>query len=178
VTKPRTVGLAVSAIFAALFFSNLVAVVRGCEGLRPVTVGDPAPEVALPRIDGGTPATLSSLRGKVVLIDFWATWCVPCRQTMPMLERLYRSKHAEGLEIMSIDTEGMQAAERALAFARRLDPPVTFPLYVDDGHAGAAYRVGAIPHLALIDKQGRVRRVYVGVPPGDLDELVTRLLAE
>ena len=177
-TNQRKAGIAVSAIFAALFCSNLVAVVRGCERLRPVTVGDPAPEVALPRIDGGTPVRLSSLRGKVVLIDFWATWCGPCRQTMPMLEKLYRSKHADGLEVMSIDTEGMPAAERALAFARHLDPPVTFPLYADDGHAGAAYRVGPIPHLALIDKQGRIRRVYVGVPPGDLDDKVEALLRE
>ena len=167
-----------SAIFAALFFGNLVAVVRGCEGLRPVTTGDPAPEVALARIDGGTPARLSSLRGKVVLIDFWATWCAPCRQTMPMLERLYRKRRADGLEVMSIDTEGMAAAGRALAFARGLDPPVTFPLYADDGHAAFAYRVGPIPHLALIDKQGRIRRVYVGVPPGDLDDKVEALLRE
>jgi cytochrome c biogenesis protein CcmG/thiol:disulfide interchange protein DsbE len=176
--KSRIAGLAVSAVFAALFCGNLVAVVRGCEGLRPVTVGDPAPEVALPRIDGGTPARLSSLRGKVVLIDFWATWCGPCRQTMPMLESLYRKKRAAGLEVMSIDTEGMPAAGRALAFARRLDPPVTFPLYADDGHAAAAYRVGPIPHLALIDKQGRIRRVYVGVPQADLEDKVEALLRE
>ncbi len=177
-TRERTAGLGVGAIFAASFVWNLVAVVRGCEDLRPVTAGDAAPEIALGRLDGGAAATLSSLRGRVVLVDFWATWCVPCRKSMPALERLYRARHADGLEIMSVNVEGPPAAGRARAFAASLDPPITFPLYADDGRVGALYRVDVIPHMVLVDKRGRIRGVEIGPPSADLDERVAALLAE
>jgi thiol-disulfide isomerase/thioredoxin len=178
VTRERAAGLGAGAILGALFLWNLVAVVRGCEDLRPVTAGDVAPEIALARIDGGPAATLSSLRGRVVLVDFWATWCGPCRKSMPALERLYRARHAGGLEIMSVNVEAPSAAGRARAFAAGLDPPITFPLYVDDGRVGALYRVDVIPHMVLVDKRGRIRGVEVGIPAADLDARVAALLAE
>src|SRR5262249_32102294 len=113
VTRARAAGLGVGAVLAAAFLWNLVSVVRGCDRLRPVTEGDVAPEIALARIDGGPAATLSSLRGRVVIVDFWATWCMPCRKSMPALERLYRARRAAGLEIMSVNVEGPPAAGRA-----------------------------------------------------------------
>ncbi|HKA89209.1 MAG TPA: TlpA disulfide reductase family protein [Haliangiales bacterium] len=177
-TRARAAGLGVGAVLAAAFLWNLVSVVRGCDRLRPVTEGDVAPEIALARIDGGPAATLSSLRGRVVIVDFWATWCMPCRKSMPALERLYRARRAAGLEIMSVNVEGPPAAGRARAFAASLDPPVTFPLYADDGRTGAAYRVDVIPHLVLVDKRGRIRAVEIGPPSADLDERVAALLAE
>ena len=177
-TRERSAGLGVGAILAGLFVWNLVAVVRGCDELRPVTAGDVAPEIALARIDGGPAAPLSALRGHVVLVDFWATWCGPCVKSMPALERLYRARHAAGLDIMSVNVDGPATAGRARAFAASLDPPVTFPLYADDGRASALYRVDVIPHMVLVDKRGRIRAVEIGVPAADLDARVAALLAE
>ena len=156
----RAAGYLVLGALAALLAFNVVALARSGKELRPRGSGDPAPAVVLHPLDPGGPQALADLRGKVVLIDFWATWCGPCRQSMPAVERLWQRFRADGLEVVSVNVEGER--ERARAFAAGFHPPLTFPLYVDDGRAGSAFHVDAIPQLVLLDREGVIRLVHVG----------------
>jgi thiol-disulfide isomerase/thioredoxin len=111
----------------------------------------------------------------VVLIDFWATWCGPCRQSMPAVERLWRRHQADGLAVVSMNLEG--DAARARAFAAGFQPPLTVPIYLDDGRAAAAFQVDGIPELVLLDRSGVVRRLHVGTfDEAELDGAVADLL--
>jgi thiol-disulfide isomerase/thioredoxin len=167
----------VLALLAALLAWNLVFLARDCEALRPHGTGDVAPDVTLPRVDGSGEGSLAALRGQVVLLDFWATWCGPCRQSMPAIERLYEAHKAEGFTVMSVNIEGPRAATRARAFAARFQPPLTFPMFVDDGAAQRLYRVSAIPHMVLIDREGKIRGVHMGTfDERELDEKLQEAL--
>jgi thiol-disulfide isomerase/thioredoxin len=165
----RWVGRAVLAGLAALLLYNIVFVTRSGRGLRPLGEGDPAPEFEVVPLLGGAPVASSTLRGEVVLVDFWATWCQPCRQSMPALERLYRAHHASGFRVLSVNIESARMAKRAEAFAARMN--LTFPLFRDrEGSAQDAFKVTAIPHLILVDRKGSVRLVHVGGVGGDDEE--------
>jgi thiol-disulfide isomerase/thioredoxin len=169
----RAAGVAILGALAALLALNVVTLADRFQELRPKGAGDPAPAVVLHPLDEHGPGALADLRGKVVLIDFWASWCAPCRASMPALERLWQRFRAAGLEVVSVNVEG--DAAKARAFAAGFRPPLTFPLYVDDGRAAAAFHADAIPHLVLVDRQGIVRLVHVG--GADEDELADRIAA-
>jgi thiol-disulfide isomerase/thioredoxin len=115
-----------------------------------------APEISLPGLNGQT-ATLSSFKGRVVLIDFWASWCGPCRHNNPRLVKFYKKYHPQGLEIISISLdqdpgEWKKAVEKDKLRWTQLND------YTDWDHsAAAAYNVNAIPSTFLIDQQGLIR---------------------
>jgi cytochrome c biogenesis protein CcmG, thiol:disulfide interchange protein DsbE len=116
-------------------------------------VGFPAPDFSLPVL-GGEPLRLSSQRGKAVLLNFWATWCAPCRTEMPALERLYQRHKAAGLEVIAINLNTPSAAG-VEAFVQEVK--VTFPIALDPGWSTAqAYRVLGLPTTYLIDRTGHV----------------------
>jgi peroxiredoxin len=150
-------------IVASLILSfNSYWVARNYERLRPITPGDVAPQVALPAVDGqgrvtNQPVSLADLQGEVVLIDFWATWCGPCRKTLPGIERVYRDYKDQGFEVVAVNTDDPGKA-RTLFDERNL----TFPLVVDDGIVSDRYGVSTIPHLVIVDRQGVVRYVHRG----------------
>ena len=178
--KPtRATGLGVLGLLATLLAANLVLIVRHCDLLRPMAPGDIAPAVAIPRLDGTGTSDLLALRGQVVLLDFWATWCPPCRDSLPGIEGIYQRQHPRGLAVLSVSTDGSRQARRVRAFLSAAQPALTFPVYLDDGSAAQRYGVRGIPHLVLIDRRGIVRRVHVGaVDEGTLDDEVARLLDE
>jgi thiol-disulfide isomerase/thioredoxin len=170
-------------MFAALLVWNGAWILRHCEDLRPIGRGDRAPDVDLPRVDGVGRITLANFRGRVVLIDFWATWCGPCERTMPALKRLVDKHGARGFEVLSINEDaGPNGPAKALAYARGKGLP--WPVVHDRGGAVAErYKVQAYPTILLIDKRGLVRQVHVGVLSIDrleaaLDEGIGALLAE
>jgi peroxiredoxin/outer membrane lipoprotein-sorting protein len=127
--------------------------------------GKYAPEFALPGLNGRT-HRLADFRGQVVLIDFWATWCRPCRAELPVIEGLYRRYRERGLVVMAITTEKEKVAA---SFIRKND--YTFPVLIDqESDAYDKYRVNSIPVVVIVGRDGKIAAHFVGLR--DEEELV------
>lgn len=121
---------------------------------KPLTATD----FTLPSLDG-TDISLSSYRGKVVLLNFWATWCPPCRAEMPSMETLYRRLAPDGFEIVAVDLQEPEDVVRNYI----TDNGHTFPVLLDrNGSAGRTYAVRGIPTSYLIGRDGTVLAMTVG----------------
>jgi peroxiredoxin len=135
----------------------------------------PAPDFTLTDLTG-VPVRLSELRGQVVLINVWATWCPPCRAEMPTIQAAYEQYRAQGFTVLAINLR-----EDAPAVARYLEQDgLTFPALLDsDGAVSSAYQARAIPSSFFIDRAGIVRAVYRGpMARGVIAGTVEQLLAE
>ncbi len=154
----RKLGAFLWAALGIVAVLQIVWVVRNCDQVRPV--GYAAPDFALPRMGGGQ-LKLSELRGQVVLLDFWATWCQPCQQSMPAIERLYQKYKDRGFTVVSLNIEGARIEPKAKAFAEHYG--LTFPVALGDNRVMDDYRVTTIPHLFVIDRKGIVRGYENGV---------------
>jgi thiol-disulfide isomerase/thioredoxin len=114
----------------------------------------PALEFTLPDLDG-KPVKLSDYRGKVVLVNFWATWCPPCRREMPSMERLSRRLQGQPFVILAINQQ--EQPDQVFVFTGQLDPAPTFPILFDrDSTVSHAWGVLGLPASFIVDKQGRV----------------------
>jgi peroxiredoxin len=125
-----------------------------------VEAGMPAPLLSMAALDeGGKAVALAALKGNVVYVDFWASWCVPCRLSMPALDDLYRRNKARGFTVVGVNKDATPAdARRFLAKV-----PVTFALVQDAGDAAArGFDVKAMPSGYLVDRKGVVRQVHRG----------------
>lgn len=117
-----------------------------------------APDFTLPSLDG-TETSLSSFRGKVVLLNFWATWCPPCRAEMPSMETLYRTLAPDGFEIVAVDMQESEDVVRNYI----TENGHTFPVLLDrTGATGRTYAVRGIPTSYLIGRDGMVLGMTVG----------------
>jgi len=122
-----------------------------------------APDFALPAREGGE-LRLSELKGQVVMINFWATWCGPCRQEMPLLEQIHSKYEPLGFTMLGVNVEPDSAA--AQAWLKNI--PVSFPILFDrKSEVSSSFGVEAMPSSVLIDREGRVRHVHRGYKPGD-----------
>lgn len=132
-----------------------------------------APEFRLSSRAGGE-MTLSGLRGQVVMINFWASWCGPCRQEFPALDEMYRKYKPLGFAMVGINVESEKAdAERFLG-AR----PVSFPILFDpDNRVSGSYGVSAMPTTLLVDRKGRIRWQHRAYKPGDEAEYIAQIRA-
>jgi thiol-disulfide isomerase/thioredoxin len=131
----------------------------------------------LSAVAGAVPATISAARGKVVVLDFWATWCAPCRLMSPQLSKWQASYGAQGLLILGITSDPVDAAARGV---QALDMRYAIASDVEDSTA-ATYGVRALPTFFVIDKRGVIRDVVVGYDPsshGRIEKLIETLLAE
>jgi thiol-disulfide isomerase/thioredoxin len=137
-----------------------------------ITPPAPAPAFTLPQLDG-EPVSLASLRGRVVVLEFWATWCGPCRQSIPSLEAVYRRHRDRGLTVLLVNVGETPELARQWLGGR-----VTAPILLDrDGQAQAAYGVESIPRLFVIDRQGRAVYAHAGYG-GGLEHSLRLILQE
>ena len=117
-------------------------------------------------------------QGKVVLIDFWATWCGPCQKSMPFFNHLRNEQQKDGFEIVAVNVD--EDAETAREFLR--NHPVDYPIVFDpSGECPKTYQVKAMPSSYLLDKSGKVRYIHLGFRDSDqasLREQIQGLLAE
>jgi thiol-disulfide isomerase/thioredoxin/Tfp pilus assembly protein PilF len=127
----------------------------------------PAPEFAFANLNGET-VSLASLRGKVVVVDFWATWCGPCRMTMPLLQEFVERK-PEGVEFISMDVWEDDTSKVRPFLA---DFGYTFNVLYGNNQIASSYEVTGIPTLVIIDKDGIIRYRHVGYDPGADQKLI------
>lgn len=142
----------------------LALVLPGAAAANSTTVraGAEAPDFAL-RSSAGPNLRLSEHRGQVVMINFWATWCGPCRQEMPKLDEIFARYEAAGFALLGVNID--EDSARAQRLADELG--VTFPLLFDDEQSvSRLYDVQAMPMTVMVDRDGKVRSVHYGYRPG------------
>jgi len=118
-------------------------------------VGDVAPALALTTFTG-QPFDLSSLKGKVVIVNFWASWCTPCRAEMPMLDSFYRAHHGQGLEVIGVSADRSRDREDAVKLMRDVSYPGGM---LGEAKANGFGAPGSLPITYVIDKGGIIRGV-------------------
>ena len=137
----------------------------------------PAPDFTLPTLEGPN-LRLGEQQGKVVLVNFWASWCGPCRQEMPALEELHRRYSRLGFTVLGVNVE--QDPDNARGYLD--DLPVSFPVLLDSqNEVTRTYQVSAMPSTVIVDRDGRVRYIHEGYSPGDealYQDVVRGLLRE
>jgi peroxiredoxin len=131
----------------------------------------PAPNFQLSTRDGSQ-ISLAGLQGDVVMINFWATWCGPCRQEMPHLEALYQRYSSLGFTLLGVNVEDdLKGAEAWLA-----ETPVSFPILFDSQNdVTKLYDVIAMPSTVLVDRTGNIRYIHNGYKPGYEDDYQTQI---
>lgn len=138
-----------------------------------------APDFTLERLDENGELALSSLRGSAVVLNVWASWCIPCKEEAPVLEQVWRHRRDEGLVVVGLDAKDFRADARR--FAKRFD--LTFPLVYDGpGDTLPDYGVTGFPETFVLDREGRVVEAFVGGVDSEEDraslrEAVDRALA-
>lgn len=140
---------------------------------KPV-VPKPAQDFTLKDINGNNDIKLSSLKGKAVIINFWATWCYPCREEIPDLEKSYKENKDKGLVILGINIK--EDNSKVSKFVK--DYKITYPVLLDiDGTVSDAYRVFGIPTSFFIDRNGLVKDSFIGMlTKADIDKKLERIL--
>lgn len=147
-----------------LVFGALLLIAGAAQAVQPGAV---APVIEAPMIDG-TELSLSTLRGQVVYVDFWASWCTPCRQALPALERLYQQHRDQGFTVLAVNVDSEH--EAALRMLKRI--PVSYPVVFDpEGRWPERYGVNGMPSGYLLDRDGRVITVKIGYRTKDFPEL-------
>lgn len=155
-------GLAIGLLAGLVVFFGPPGLPAGGPAATPAPApiaGAPAPDFAL-RDLGGNEVTLSDLQGQVVLINFWATWCGPCRLEMPAIEAEYQARAPNGFTVLAVDFDEPVADVRA--FVDELD--LTFPVLLDAGSTvNDLYRVRGYPTTFFINRKGYVERQHIGL---------------
>ncbi len=144
------------------------------KGTHHLAIGEPAPAVALPRLQGGGEQSLASYRGRWVLVNFWASWCPPCREEAPALETFQKDHGDAKFTILGIDSGDLSGD--GIAFLDRFG--ISYPQLRDgQGDAAHAFGTSGFPENFLIDPRGKLRLMWAGpVTLDDLDEEVAPLL--
>lgn len=139
-----------------------------------VESGDPAPDFRLPALSGPMPLSLSEYRGKVVYLDFWASWCGPCLVSLPLLEELRREFSPRDFQVLAVNLDDDPSKARRFLDKR----PVGYPSAHDPkGAVPGRFGVETMPTSYLIDRQGVVRHVHPGFRKADIEDLRQRVRA-
>lgn len=154
--------------------SALVAVLSLC--LSAAAAAAPAPAFSLPDLDGRT-VSLADYAGRVVVVDFWATWCAPCKQELPHLQRIANELGPQGLTVLAISTDDARDQPRIRPYVRR--EGLTMPVLLDPSSSvlGAYNPALTLPFAAIVGRDGQVVSVHAGYSPGDEVALREELIA-
>jgi peroxiredoxin len=169
--RPTVAAAIVFAVFSVWINYEVKYVLPHAAGtvaaLGDLKIGAQAPPFSVSDLDGATVA-LESMRGeKIVLVEFWATWCPPCRMVLATLRRMEQTLKDENVEVLSVN-QG-EAVEQVRQFVAKEDMP--FHVVLDpDGAVSGSYRVTSLPTMVLVDRRGTVRWIHVGHMP-ETDEL-------
>ncbi|MFT3770515.1 MAG: TlpA disulfide reductase family protein [Minicystis sp.] len=176
-------GAARAHILATLFTCAAIALCHAAcaravnpHDLQHPFIGKAAPEITVEPLGGEGPKTLAEALGKVVIVDFWASWCGPCKEALPIY-RTIADKFPDEVAVIAIDTDepGSKTKAELLAFAR--ESHTKFSIVWDkDGSVLATYRVSGLPTTFILDRSGTVRHVHRGYRAGDA-QILTREVA-
>ena len=134
-----------------------------------------APAFELERLDEDGELELASLRGKAVVLNVWASWCIPCKEEAPFLEQVWRDNRSRGLVVVGLDAKDFRRDARR--FMRRYE--LTFPVVFDGpGDTIASYGVTGFPETFVLDREGRVIETFVGAVNSDEDRARLRAAVE
>jgi len=123
---------------------------------------------------GGKTIDLSQFKGQVVMINFWASWCKPCRDEMPLLEDIYKKYKPMGFTMLAVNVE--PDTKEADAWLAKLSKPVTFPVAYDvDSKVSKLYKVETMPSTVIVDRKGNVRALHRGYKDGDENFYLTQI---
>lgn len=134
-----------------------------------IAYGDKAPDFTLSDISG-SPVSLSSLKGKVVLLEFWATWCPPCKEAIPELRTIHEKYKERGFVLLGVSVDkGADSRTAVSSYVKRHS--ITYPVLLDDNNTNGSYSVTSIPTSFIIDKTGKVVNRRIGFIPGSADNI-------
>ena len=155
-----------------IFKGFALAVVCASAALAASSSG-PAPAFSL-AARGGKTINLAQFKGQVVMINFWATWCKPCRDEMPLLEDIYKKYKPMGFTMLGVNVE--PDSKDAETWLGKLGKPVTFPIAYDvDSKVSKLYKVQTMPSTVLVDRKGNVRVLHRGYKAGDENVYLTQI---
>jgi peroxiredoxin len=168
--------LAAACLGASLLAAAPHPAAAAAQGLVAIAERPAAPELALPEDESKTIQRLADLRGKVVLVNFWATWCPPCRKELPSMERLWRLLKGEGFVVLGVIVD--ESSDEIYAFTAAMDTPPTFPLLLDEGaRVAQSWPVKGLPTTFVVDKKGRIAFAAVGGREFDNPVIVDQIRA-
>ncbi|MEK6526146.1 MAG: TlpA disulfide reductase family protein [Nitrospirota bacterium] len=157
--RAQSRGLIVLAAVAILALAFGVVWLQSSK-YEPLTVGKTAPDFKLPDL-GDKDVRLLDFRGKVVFLNFWATWCKPCREEMPSMEVLYKNFERDGLVVLAISIDRVTTKKDIPPFVKSLN--LTFPILIDSwGQTDKRYKLMGVPETYIIDQQGVLREKVIG----------------
>ncbi|MCR9276648.1 MAG: TlpA family protein disulfide reductase [Pseudomonadaceae bacterium] len=166
-----------SLIATSLVVATFLATTFSAPTADAVALKQQAPDFTLPTLTRGN-LRLEEYRGQVVLINFWASWCGPCRQEMPILDALHSRYEDAGFAVLGINVEGEVAPAQKIVDKTN----VTFPVLIDEGQrVSETYSLEAMPSTVVVDRDGNVRYIHRGYKPGDeakYVEIVKQLIRE
>ncbi len=162
--SPKLAGRTANLLGALLLALGAPALAAGLpplsHSLTAAAAKNPAPALKLKDLDGQL-HDLAALKGKVVLVNFWATWCPPCRREMPSMERLAQKLRGDNFVVLAVDVG--EDADTVHAFSSRMESPPSFPILLDPhGRTMQAWGVAGLPTTYLIDRQGRIVAGAIG----------------
>ncbi len=152
-------------LFAAFVFAAASLTMTGT--IMAQSIGSQAPNFEAKDIEGND-ISLSKLKGSVVLIDFWASWCAPCKQEMPFLTELYQSYKDQGFEVIAINLDTQE--KNMTKFLKQMNTTPEFKITFDvvhdpKGEIASKYNLEGMPTTVLVDRKGKIRYRYTGFHP-------------